>query len=237
MVEIQENINKILIAEFTGTFLIALSNCLPHLNQEESIITRTFQLLTGIFLAIFIMRKISSYFNPAVYFMFYKLKNTEFLLNNMPSIFLYQCLGGILGYYFVYKISNGKLFNLCITNNNIVSICVGEFFCSFLFYLLIVVNADKENNLTQDPVISTIEIACGIGLGNAIGGKLSNAGMNPAIALGSSFVSYIHTGDIKDLRNLWIYILFPMLAGVMAKYFYVEIMKNGKNSFDELNNN
>ena len=61
--------------------------------------------------------------------------------------------------------------------------------------------------------------------------------MNPAIALGSSFVSYIHTGDIKDLRNLWIYILFPMLAGVMAKYFYVEIMKNGKNSFDELNNN
>ena len=119
MVEIQENINKILIAEFTGTFLIALSNCLPHLNQEESIITRTFQLLTGIFLAIFIMRKISSYFNPAVYFMFYKLKNTEFLLNNMPSIFLYQCLGGILGYYFVYKMGLNHDPIFCLLNQMI----------------------------------------------------------------------------------------------------------------------
>ena len=66
----------------------------------------------------------------------------------------------------------------------------------------------------------------------AMGGKLSHSVMNPAIAFGTYLISFIFTWDVRNIINLWIYIFFHIVAGMMAKYFYVEIMKNGKNPFD-----
>ena len=79
MSESEEKIITILSAEFTRTFLIALSTSCTQLNPDDTTFLKTFKSLTGIFLAIYLMRKISSNFNPSVTLMFWYIKNSKFL--------------------------------------------------------------------------------------------------------------------------------------------------------------
>ena len=53
MSESEEKIITILSAEFTRTFLIALSTSCTQLNPDDTTFLKTFKSLTGIFLAIY----------------------------------------------------------------------------------------------------------------------------------------------------------------------------------------
>jgi len=44
--------------------------------------------------------------------------------------------------------------------------------------------------------------------------------LNPAIALGLEFVMYFGTDDAKYLRRSYVYIIGPIVGGILAGYFF-----------------
>jgi len=233
MEETDEKLIDILIAEFIGTFLVAIVTGFSYIDQSETLILKEFKNFLGIFLAIYLMRKISgAFYNPGVFIMFLKLKNSKFYKKHFSSYLMTQCLGSVFGYLFFNYFSNGNIYML--TDLNVISfqICfIGEFISTFVFYLVILSISDPEFNLGNDYTISTIGITCGIGAGSAVGGNLSGAGMNPAIGFGSCFVAYLNTAKVKYLLLGLIYFITPILAGFVVAVFYINIIKNRKNPF------
>lgn len=235
MHETEKKLNEILIAEYFGCILIAFATAFSFYTETDSLILNHLKEITGVFIAIILMRKISgAYFNPGVFVMFLKLKNTKFYKRHFFSYILTQCAGATSGFLIFTFLTLGNLsvpfdINL-ITYQNCF---VGEFISSFFFYLLIVVTADPEYSTSGDYVFSTVSIFAGIGCGYALGWNLSGSSMNPSNAIGALFVAFLNTANVKFLFIGFVYFFTPILAGFSVVSFYVNFIKNGANPFED----
>ena len=215
----EKKLKQILFAEFFGSFLLAISSTFAGLNEHDSRCTKFLKSLSIIFLAIFLNRKISGpSLNPGTYIMGWALKKQKFQKKYFPHFLITQIISASIGYCFVYTITRGKIKHVSIADDNqIINACIGEFIGSFLFYLVILICIDPENDYGKDDFRFTFVITNSIGCGYAIAGHLSHASMNPANAMGNCIVWYFITGDIKKFRYMWIYIIFPILLLIMER--------------------
>ncbi len=229
MEETDKTLNKILIAEFIGTFLIAISCGFSYMDLGESNMRKEMKCFFGIFIAIYLMKKISgSYFNPAVFIMFIRLTNSKFYFKHFFSYVIIQCLGAICGFVFYNYVSLGEYFTLFnLDTLNYQNCFVGEFISSFVFYLLIICVCDPDFKLGGNYSVTTFAIMSGIGAGSAFSVNISGAGMNPAIGLGSCFIAFMSTAKLKYLFLGLVYFFTPILAALCVVQFF-RCLKNSK---------
>lgn len=235
MDETEKRLSEILIAEYFGTILIALFTGFSFNEQTEFISLKLLKDLIGIFLAIFLMRKIScAYFNPGVFIMFLQLKNSAFYKKHILSYIMAQCLGATSGFLLYTFLTLGRISVPCDINQISFQTCfVGEFISSFVFYLLIIIMADPDYAISEDYVHSIVSVMCGIGCGYALGFNLSGSSMNPSNGIASLFVAFLNTANVRYLFIGFVYFTAPILAGISVAKFYVDFIKNGENPFLE----
>lgn len=233
----EDKINSLLFSEFLGTFILAISIGFANVNDDESKVLRRMKAVMGVFIGIFLSKKISGPFlNPAVFIMILDLKKLALHKKYKFQFILSECLGGILGAILTYTLNMGKLKAVSISSDSqIISGCIGEFISTFFFFLLILAHIDPEFFTNKDIIVSSWVITAGLVCGSSLGSNLSNASMNPAIAFGNCFIGYINTGEFYRIKYVWIYILFPIFAALMVNKFYVDLMKFGDNPYTHEN--
>lgn len=232
MDETDRSIGKILIAEFFGTLLVAFATSFTQLDVSEDLKTKNFRNFFGIYIAIVLMRNIScSYFNPAIFIMFCKLKNFKFYRHFLSYIII-QCFGALAGYAIFNYLTFGSLFFISKIDTQTIPNCiVGEFISSFVFYLAIISTFDPDSQLGNNYAISSFSIVAGIGAGSALGSNLSGSNMNPAIGFGAYFSNFLNSGNSKFLVLSLIYIFVPITASLSVASFYVHLVKGGQNPY------
>ena len=53
------------------------------------------------------------------------------------------------------------------------------------------------------------------------------SGINPAIGFGVNMVSYIQTGNSDFLNNIWVFLVFTPLGGLLAVLIHEKVIKTG----------
>jgi glycerol uptake facilitator-like aquaporin len=135
-----------------------------------------------------------------------------------------QCLGSISGFLLSYYLNNGIVFQIKVGQEiSDFHAFFTEILCSFILYLEIIINYHNNINNPSDYSIQSLVDVFGVATGIAIGGNVSGAGMNPAIGLGANFVRFLITGNLNEVRYLYIYIIAPFIASYLVAKFYVNI--------------
>jgi glycerol uptake facilitator-like aquaporin len=171
-------------------------------------------------------------FNPGVTYLkylTYKDEKKRLVAYYMMSYFITQILGAISGFFIIFLFKNGFVAKLAINSEfSQANAFFVEIVSSCILYLVVLIQDDKENNLGEREIMRYFFTISGVAAGIAIGGNISGAGMNPAIAIGSNLVMFMVTGNLAELKYLWIYILGPFIASHIISSFYNNVYKNEK---------
>ncbi len=225
----------ILINEFFGTMILAIAISSSFiLDQEGNVLgSNKFVLISIVFTAkVFMLRLGGTDYNPGLTFMkliTYKDKEKLKFMNRiiLPSIIM-QTIGAICGFLMSYYFRNGFVFKLCIHKDS--SPAAGffvEIFCTFFLFLIVLIVDDSEVEKSSD-VMKVIVVVAGIITGISLGGNISGAGMNPAIGFGANFAIFLVTGNLSELKYLWIYLIGPFISSYLASAFFLAVYKNNQ---------
>jgi glycerol uptake facilitator-like aquaporin len=219
----------ILFNELFGTMILSIgtSSCFKFDSDGNYVYSDRFVLISSLFTALIFMIKIGGCdYNPGVTLMkllTYKEKEKLNFINRiiMPSIIM-QCLGSTLGFLISFYFRNGFVMKLCIHKDTSQACALFiEVICTFFLFLMVLIidyDIDKSND-----VMKIVIVLAGVLTGIGLGGNISGAGMNPAIGFGANFVRFLVTGDLNELKYLWIYILGPMISSYLASRFFLEV--------------
>jgi glycerol uptake facilitator-like aquaporin len=229
--QLDSQISFFLFSEYMGTFLLACAISASVMVDEYGNQTNdVMKLIIGLFTAIFCFNIGGADFNPGVtYVKYLTYKNSyqkTYIAKILLSYIIMQCLGSISGFTLFYYFNSNTAFKLTINKNISQSNAfVMEIFASFTLYFIIIVQA-IELELTNHYIMRVFISVSAVATGISMGGKTSGAGMNPAIALGANLVRFINTGDLNEIRFLWIYIMGPLVACHMTAFFYNNVYRN-----------
>jgi len=98
----------------------------------------------------------------------------------------------------------------------------GETFGTFVFVGLVLVQTSEETRLTDDRIFGAFIIMIGFIVGRAYTFQTGGC-LNPGIALGLEVFEVMRYDDAGRMKNLWLYILAPILGGLLALWFYLKV--------------
>lgn len=227
-----KNIHSLLFSEFLGTFILVLGCNISVISEDDKGTQKCSSLiiLLCIFIAITIGLRISADYNPGVSYMMFisekDKKEKEFKSRLLSSFIITQCAASVVAHLTSYNLNNGIVFNLKINKSiSPANAFVVEIFCTAVLYYVILFVSDTRNDVSHDPTMKVLVILAGIGTGMALGGNISMAGMNPAVGFGSNFTRFLLSGDINEVKYLWIYIFAPFISAHIVDYLYNKINK------------
>ena len=151
------------------------------------------------------------------------------LLLNMVMQFVGALLGALLGwavlsYTVHFDITDGYM-------------DAETFFGEMLYTVLLVSDALMIGKLVPNPIICGAVISMALTAGDWAIGKITGGCFNPAIGFGINIVNYARKGS--HIGHTWIYILAPMLGGVLgaciAILFSQEVENNKKIKNESIN--
>ena len=233
-----------MISELVGTMLLVLFGCGTAI-AVNAYVTSVFNtsfaftmLIIALAFGLILMALINTigrvsgcHVNPAV--------TIAMLIDKRIDIFdsiVYICsqiVGGLCGAYILKYIfttesafgANGfdKLSLLPITTTQTVALIV-EAILTFVF-VLVVLSASDENSKTENP---SLVIGLTLTLVHLFGIPFTGTSVNPARSIGPALVS---GGDY--LSQLWVFIVAPLVGGILAALFYKFIIKDNKETFEE----
>jgi MIP family channel proteins len=207
------------LAEFIGTFFLVFFGCsalvLSEL-QPGSIDGLAISIIPGATVAVMIytLRHISgAHINPAVSIALWVAKSFPTAL--LPGYLISQFLGAIFASILVgvFFGTEGHQFGMTIPEFPLNSAFAMECLLSFIF-LFVVVSVATDPRASSEMaglVIGTIVTIC-----TFVDGPLTGASMNPARSFGPALVN-------GDLGVVWLYILAPVLGGILAAIVYQKI--------------
>ena len=176
---------------------------------------------------LFFGRISGTHFNPAVslvLFLRHKLSIME-----LGLYIIAQIVGGFIGCVLLGLCRRAKFKEMagnCITDHLIglgdnnkktgwcyVSAFLFEIFGTMVLVLFILASCERDNYL--GPVLglafSTVLIAL-----SGIGGNVSGCSLNPARSFGPALMQVIAGGNKDPIKQIWIYIVGPLLGAVIA---------------------
>ena len=217
------------LAEFLGTtFLVFVVTGIPHFASSKKKLDKNFDnlaynggfegalVLTSM---IYIFGRISgAHFNPAVTIPMFLRKKITF--GECIYYIIAQISGAFLGSILVALCSQGNFENLCPNTFELYNSwsCFSCFICEFLLTFILVsvifASAVKKNNFGNltGIIIGTTLYFLGI-----TGNNVSGASLNPARSIAPAFIM-VFIGETTPLKQLWLYILGPILGGISAGY-------------------
>ena len=98
----------------------------------------------------------------------------------------------------------------------------GETFGSFVFVGLVLIQTCEETRLTEDRIFGPFIIMIGFMVGRAYTFQTGGC-LNPGIALGLEVFEAMRYDDAGRMKYLWLYILAPILGGLLALWFYLKV--------------
>lgn len=220
-----------MFAEFLGTFILAASIEFITVYDMGGQANSLFAILAGFFVAITLTREISGgHINPGVTTTVYLAEENPREKAQMEAyLWMYivaQGAGAVSAALLGSLIYNDNIFNLAPAPKvSPVEVLMLEIAGSTLFYSVILIQGDKDANLSNDKTTSTITITAGLAAGIAMAGNISGACLNPALGFGFNFCRLLTTGKIEDCKYLWAYIIGPLVGSYLSSYFYLNIFR------------
>ena len=224
--------NQKFIAEFLGTsILVFVVTGIPHFANTKKKLDKYFDtlayngsfegalVLTSI---IYIFGRISGgHFNPAVTIPMFLRKKIS--CRECVYYILAQITGAFFGSFLVVLCSQGNFQTLSpnsfeVYNNwSIFSCFMCEYILTFILVLVIFPSTVKKNNFGNltGIIIGTTLYFLGI-----TGNNVSGASLNPVRSIAPAVIMKFN-GESSALKQLWIYILGPILGGISAGYVSV----------------
>ena len=98
-----------------------------------------------------------------------------------------------------------------------------EIILTFIFVYVVLHTTDEKNGLSK-----FVGVLIGVALMfvHLIGINLTGTSVNPARSIGTAFGDLIYSGDADALEHVWIFIIAPMLGGLLAAVVYNLVNKN-----------
>ena len=231
-IEKEISLQQKLLAEFLGTtFLVFVVTGIGHFTISKIKLEKTDKILESLKYnggyegalvltsMIYIFGKISgAHFNPAVSIpMFLREKIT---LQECIFYIVAQILGAFFGSILVGLCSQGNFENL--SSNafeehsawSYFSCFICEFILTFVLVLAIFASTIERNNFGN---------LTGLIVGNTLyflgitGNNVSGASLNPARSIAPAIIT-LFTGETTPIKQLWLYIVAPILGGISAGY-------------------
>ncbi|KAJ0015045.1 hypothetical protein Pint_20194 [Pistacia integerrima] len=205
-----------IIAEMVGTWLLIFAGCasmIVNINNDKVVTLPGIAFAWGftVMVLIYSVGHISgAHFNPAVTIAFAASKN--FPWKQVPAYIFSQVVGSTLAAGALRLVFNGKEDHFAGT------LPAGSYMQSFViefistFYLMFVISAVATDT-------RAIGELAGLAIGSTIlvdvlfAGPITGASMNPARSLGPAIVS-------KEFKDLWIYLVAPVLGAVSGAWVY-----------------
>ena len=217
------------ISECLGTFILCLGVACgtyydkPNIQRTDFITT-----LSVIFTSMLMHAKIGGAdFNPGVTLTKY-IAYTGELKSHLQQIismyFVVQCVGAFVS-FLCYGVFTGGviLYKLDKTSDtSIISGFIMEFIASYFTYLFIIV-IDRNQNLNKNFTFKLFSCATAVATGMSIGSNTSGAGLNPAVGIGSSFARAILLGSVSEIKQLWMFVVAPLLAAYCAGNTFTQV--------------
>ena len=95
-----------------------------------------------------------------------------------------------------------------------------EILGTFLLTYSVLCQGDKNAKLTNEKSVSTFVISMALFASANIAGNVSGGCIDPAIEFAQNFIRLLITGEVKECKYLWIYIVGPTIGAVGAAYLY-----------------
>ncbi|XP_031264743.1 aquaporin NIP1-2-like [Pistacia vera] len=205
-----------IIAEMVGTWLLIFAGCasmIVNINNDKVVTLPGIAFVWGftVMVLIYSVGHISgAHFNPAVTIAFAASKNYPW--KQVPAYIFSQVVGSTLAAGALRLVFNGKEDHFAGT------LPAGSYMQSFViefistFYLMFVISAVATDT-------RAIGELAGLAIGSTIlvdvlfAGPITGASMNPARSLGPAIVS-------KEFKDLWIYLVAPVLGAVSGAWVY-----------------
>lgn len=210
------------VAELIGTaFLVFVVTGIPVFS-EGGLLNGAFEAAFVLTSMIYVFGRVSgAHFNPAVTIpMFLRKKITA--IECCYYIFA-QLIGAFLGSILVGLCHKGKFKNL--SGNSIEADGFWDYFSCFLieviltFGLVFVIFAStiKENNFGN---LTGFIVGISLYFLGITGASVSGGSLNPARSIAPAFIM-LFSGEYEPIKQLWIYILAPIIGGICAGYLTI----------------
>ena len=220
-----------ILGELIGTMLFVYGVCCSNVfgNATECAIIGSC-CMGGVIIYIF-GRISGAHFNPAVslaLFLRHKLSAME-----LGLYIIAQIIGGFIGCVLLGLCRRAHFKEMagnCITDHLIllgneykktgwcyVSAFLFEIFGTFVLVLFILASCERDNYLgpTLGLAFSSVLIAL-----SGIGGRVSGCSLNPARSFGPALMQVIAGGNKDPIKQIWIYLVGPLLGGVIAAFLW-----------------
>ena len=220
-----------ILGELIGTMLFVYGVCCSNVfgNAPECAIIGSC-CMGGVIIYIF-GRISGAHFNPAVslaLFLRHKLSAME-----LGLYIIAQIIGGFIGCVLLGLCRRAHFKEMagnCITEHLIslgndwkktgwcyVSAFLFEIFGTFVLVLFILASCERDNYLgpTLGLAFSSVLIAL-----SGIGGRVSGCSLNPARSFGPALMQVIAGGNKDPIKQIWIYLVGPLLGGVIAAFLW-----------------
>ena len=217
-----------ILAELIGTTLFVYGVCMSGVFNpgDPAVAIIGGACMGGIIIYIF-GRVSGAHFNPAVslaLFIRHKLSCIE-----LVAYIVAQIIGGFIGcvllglcrrgkfkemagteiaYYLIAMSSDLKRTGWCY-----VSALIFEILGTFVLIMFILASCERDNYL--GPNLGLAFSATILAL-SGIGGNVSGCSLNPARSIGPAFVQLFAGGDKDPIKQIWIYIVGPLLGAALA---------------------
>ena len=206
----EHTLQQKLIAEFVGTFFLALTICLTAVFGSSSSTHPAFPIAATLVMLIYGLRHISgAHFNPAVTLGLW-IRGACGKSDVLPYIFT-QALGGIAGAMMSIQIYTEE-YQIPLEADSLLlhdysSVLLAELLFTFaLVFVILNVSTSEENSGNQ---YYGFAIASVVFAGSLTVGVVSMASFNPAVSL-----SLVAVGKLKLTEVIWLH-MAPQIAGAL----------------------
>ena len=220
-------------AEFIGTFVLVFVACGVAAYTGGNLVATSLAFgLVIVAMAYSIGRVSGCHVNPAV--------SLGCLMDKRMSVkefFVYilaQILGGLLGAIALFGIAKmaglGLAGNACntapeLTAGGIISALLTEIILTGIFVYVILNVTDEKSGSSK---IAGIVIGLTLTLVHLIGINITGTSVNPARSIATAFGDLIFNGSTAALAQVWMFIVAPLVGGLLAALLFKCLHKQKK---------
>lgn len=216
---------KAYIAEFIGTFVLVFFACgVAGYTGGEPVATSLAFGLVIVAMAYSIGRISGCHINPAVSIAM--LISKKMSLKDFVGYVVAQIVGGLVGglaVFGIFKWAGRPAGNACnmpvayagsATTAGVIGAILAEIILTFVFVYVIMNVTDSKNESTQKS--AGLIIGGTLTLVHLVGIGLTGTSVNPARSLATALTDAILFGKTDALGQVWIFIVAPLVGGVLA---------------------
>ena len=227
------NLFKKSLAEFIGTFVLVFFACgVAAFTGGELVATSLAFGLVIVAMAYSIGKVSGCHINPAVSIAC--LADGRMTVSEFVAYIISQVLGAIVGGIAIFGIAKmggkalaGDACNavLATTAGGYVGAILAEIILTLVFTYVIL-------NVTDDSGVAGKKAGLIIGLTltlvHLLGINLTGTSVNPARSIGTAFAALIFNGNATPLGQVWVFIVAPLVGGLLAAVLYKALNKAAK---------